>query len=361
MSLFKTLLTGVAISLGAATLVHSEYVGAAATTTDKTDKTIKTMKAGQTSGRQAARKHRARYGANYFPNYELITQDGKKMKFFDDVIKDKIVVINFMFTSCKYVCPLETARIKEVYNLLSDRAGKDVFFYSISIDPERDTPEALKAYRKKYGVADRPGWTFLTGKEDEIRILRTKLGMKISDLKTTEDGQIDHNLSMVLGNQKTGRWIKRSPYESSEVLAALVGNWLPDWNKRVASKDYRQAKRISGYSDGAYIFRTRCQMCHSIGQDNGNGIGPDLLGVTKRRETQWLARWMMMPGQLLKEKDPIAMKMFKKFDEIPMPNLALNEADVRALLDYFESLDNPQTKPVASNRKLESIDGKTAR
>src|SRR5262249_51560256 len=74
------------------------------------------------------------WGEDYFPNVPLVTQDGKTVHFFDDLIKGRVVAIDFIFTSCGQVCPLEAARLSEVQKLLGDRVGRDVFFYSISID-----------------------------------------------------------------------------------------------------------------------------------------------------------------------------------------------------------------------------------
>ena len=92
----------------------------------------------------------ARWGAGYFPNVTLTTQDGEQVRFYDDLVKGKIVAINLIYTTCKYACPLETARLAQVQKLLGDRMGRDVFFYSITIDPEHDTPAVLKAYAEKY-------------------------------------------------------------------------------------------------------------------------------------------------------------------------------------------------------------------
>ena len=101
------------------------------------------------------------WGKNYFPNVPLITDEGKTVHFFDDLIEDKVVVINFIYTSCPDTCPLETAQLVRVQKLMEDRVGKDVFFYSISIDPTTDTPEVLKEYKKRFGAK----WTFLTGEK----------------------------------------------------------------------------------------------------------------------------------------------------------------------------------------------------
>src|SRR5512134_3136303 len=86
------------------------------------------------------------WGADYFPNIPLVSHEEKTLRFFDDLIKDKVVSINFIFTRCPDACPLETARLREVQKILGDRVGQDVFMYSISIDPEYDTPEVLRQY-----------------------------------------------------------------------------------------------------------------------------------------------------------------------------------------------------------------------
>ena len=89
------------------------------------------------------------WGANYFPNLPLTTQDGTTVHFYDDVIKGKIVVIDLIYTHCVDSCPLETARLAQVQKMLGDRVGKDIFFYSITIDPDRDTPRVLKEYAEQ--------------------------------------------------------------------------------------------------------------------------------------------------------------------------------------------------------------------
>src|SRR5688572_12333874 len=90
--------------------------------------------------------HAARWGRDYFPKVSVVTQDGKTLRFYDDLIKDKIFVISFLFTTCRDICPLATARLAELQEKLGDSMGRDIFFYSISIDPENDTPERLKEY-----------------------------------------------------------------------------------------------------------------------------------------------------------------------------------------------------------------------
>src|ERR1051326_2498626 len=113
-----------------------------------------------------------RLAAGEFPNVELTTQDGQRVRFYDDLIKGKSVMIDLIYTDCKDECPLETARLAQVQKLLGDRVGKDVFFYSISIDPTHDTPEVLKEYADKFHVG--PGWLFLTGNLNDIHLVAQK-------------------------------------------------------------------------------------------------------------------------------------------------------------------------------------------
>ncbi len=95
-------------------------------------------------------------------------------------------------------------------------------------------------------------------------------------------------------------------------------------------------------SEGEQLFTAKgCSACHTVG--GGDLVGPDLAGVTTRREKTWLTRWVKEPDKVLAEGDPIATEMFDKYNKIPMPNLALTDSDVASLIAYFESLDSGGT------------------
>lgn len=278
------------------------------------------------------------WDGDYFPNVPLITHEGETVHFFDDLIKDKVVAINFIYTVCPDTCPLETARLAKVQRLLGERVGKDIFMYSITIDPENDTPEVLAKYAERYDA--QPGWWFLTGKEEDITLLRRKLGLYLEEI---QDGSNNHNVSLIIGNQRTGKWLKRSPFENPFVLAEQMGSWLTDW-KGVAEKantdsSYDKAPEVRDISQGEYLFRTRCMTCHTIGHGQDGlppGLaGPDLLNVQVRRETLWLRRWLAEPDKMLEEGDPIALGLYAKYNEVPMPNMRLSRADIDDLLDYM--------------------------
>ena len=280
--------------------------------------------------------------ADDFPNVPLLTQKGKPVRFYDDLIKGKVVAINFIFTACSAACPMETARLREVKQILGGRVGRDVHFYSISIDPLIDTPETLRQYADKFDVGS--GWTFLTGKPEDIMLLRRKLGVYSPD--PAGDGK-NHDLTMIVGNQKNGAWKKVSPFENPYVLANQIGSWLPRWKE--ATRPHREdagavASAHSG-SRGEALFRGRCAACHSVGADEKaqaalRRVGPDLGGVTRARERPWLMRWLKEPDRMLAEKDPLATALLERY-KVAMPNLRLSEADIAALLDYLDAAGNP--------------------
>ena len=138
------------------------------------------------------------WGADYFPNVPLVTHEGKAVRFYEDLMKDKKVLVNFIFTSCDQACPLDTAKMAQVQKLLGARVGRDIHMYSITLDPENDTPQVLKAYAQKFGAA--PGWQFLTGKREDIDALRVKLG---------ERGQKEEHANTVrVGDVAKAHWIK---------------------------------------------------------------------------------------------------------------------------------------------------------
>ena len=272
----------------------------------------------------------SRWGANYFPNIELITQDGKTVRFYDDLIKGKIVAIDLIYTTCQYSCPLETARLAQVQKILGDRVGKDIFFYSITIDPTNDTPAVLKAYAKKFHAG--PGWTFLTGKKEDIEFLSKKLGL-YSDPAATLDGHTPH---LLLGNEPMGQWMRNSALDNPRFLSQMIGDFLDSFRnmKPATGKENTQSAGIQ-LDPGQYLFTKKCGACHTVGQ--GDKIGPDLVGVTDARNRDWLMRKIQNPEQLLAEKDPITMALAEKYGHVTMPNLRVADEDANHLIGYLVS------------------------
>lgn len=272
---------------------------------------------------------RGRWGADYFPNVPLITQDGKVVRFYDDLIKGKTVAIELIYTRCKDLCPLETARLAQVRRLLGERVGTEIFFYSISIDPQHDTPENLKAYADKFRAG--PGWLFLTGKKVDIDRISRKLGLYSEPDPANRDG---HTPYLLVGHEPTGQWMRNAAVDNPQFLATVIGNWLSSWKAFTPARSYTEVRNVE-YDRGAYLFRTRCAACHTTGR--GDSVGPDLAGVTKLRERGWLKRFILYPDRMLEEGDPIALALYAKYKEVPMPRQALTDAEVEELLGFLDT------------------------
>lgn len=152
------------------------------------------LESGETAATPAGRE---------LPNIVLTTHDNQSVHFYDDLVKDKVVVINFMFTSCHEYCLPTTRNLTQVQALLGDRVGRDILLLSISLEPQHDTPAVLQLYAAQHGV--KPGWLFLTGKADEIERLRRKLG--VTDLDPVIDAdKTQHAALLTIGNARLGRW-----------------------------------------------------------------------------------------------------------------------------------------------------------
>ncbi len=133
----------------------------------------------------------------------LKTQEGRPVYLYDELMKGKIVLINFMFTSCSNLCPFSTANLALVQKELGQRVGRDIVMLSISVDPETDTPAALKKFAERFKVKD--GWYFLTGKRTDVDRIRKRLGVYEPDLAKDSD-KFEHTGLLTYGNEPSGRW-----------------------------------------------------------------------------------------------------------------------------------------------------------
>ncbi len=141
--------------------------------------------------------------ARYFPNSVVQTHLGEKLRFYDDVVRGKIIVFNMMYSICTGICPSNTANLLEVQKALGKRLGKDIFMVSMTLQPEFDTPVALQEYVKRYDI--QPGWTFLTGQPKEMDVIRRKLGFFNDDPKIDSD-LANHTGMVRVGNEPLDRW-----------------------------------------------------------------------------------------------------------------------------------------------------------
>ena len=149
------------------------------------------------SGRETVRNR-------YFPNIDLVTSDGEKVRFYDDLLKDKIVILNLMYAKCDGVCPTTTSNLKAVSKILRREIKHDIFIYSMTVKPEQDSPAALKAYARMHRVDD-PQWLFLTGKPDDVDLLRHKLGFADPHPEVDKD-RARHSGMIRYGNEPMAIW-----------------------------------------------------------------------------------------------------------------------------------------------------------
>jgi protein SCO1 len=160
----------------------------------------------------------------HFPNVTLITHENRKVRFYDDLVKGKIVLFNFFYTRCEGICIPATANLCKVQSMLGDRVGRDIFMYSISLKPEEDSPRALKEYRDAYDV--KPGWTFLTGPKDHCELLRRRLGFADVDPERDKD-VTQHSGLVVFGNEPLDSWTACPALATPAVITEAV-SWV-DW------------------------------------------------------------------------------------------------------------------------------------
>jgi cytochrome oxidase Cu insertion factor (SCO1/SenC/PrrC family) len=133
------------------------------------------------------------------PDVEVLDQHGNELHFYSDLIKDKTVAINFIFTNCTTICPPLAATFARLQKEMGDKVGKDVHLISISVDPVTDTPERLKAWGAKFKAG--PGWTFVTGEKQEIDKLLNALGASVARRE-------DHTPSLIIGNDSKHIWTR---------------------------------------------------------------------------------------------------------------------------------------------------------
>ncbi len=129
------------------------------------------------------------------PEFTLTKQDGKRIALKE--LRGKVLAITFIFASCADTCPLLTAKMGGLQDRLGPAFGPKVFFLSITVDPERDTPEVLKRYAEAH-KANPAGWAFLTGTKAEIRDVAKRYGIYY---KKTSRGDVDHTFLTSLVDQ----------------------------------------------------------------------------------------------------------------------------------------------------------------
>jgi protein SCO1 len=154
-------------------------------------------------------------GTVQFPDLVLRDHEGRKVRFYSDLIKDKVVVLSFFYTSCAYTCSIQGKNLSSLQSLLGERLGKSVFLISVTTDPAKDTPAQLKAWGKRYDV--HPGWTLVTGDVSDMNKL-------LLPFTGNPAGQGMHLPTTFIVNDKTGTWTSAAGFFAPEDVLHVLNS-----------------------------------------------------------------------------------------------------------------------------------------
>lgn len=143
------------------------------------------------------------------PDIVLTDQNGKAVRFKADAMADRLVAINFVYTTCTTVCPVQSALFADLQQRLGERAGRDVSLISVSVDPLRDTPLRLKEFAARYHAG--PGWSFLTGSRQAVDEV-----LKAFDVYTPNFA--DHPAAVLVGDPRSGEWVRYFGFPSTDQI-----------------------------------------------------------------------------------------------------------------------------------------------
>jgi len=300
----------------------------------------------------AAAADASRWGKGYVPNHPVLAQDGQSFNFYDDLIHDRIAVVSFIYTSCSEICPVATARLSQLQEKLGDHMGRDVFFYSITVDPETDTPVRMQDYAKTFGAG--PGWLFLTGTPEHINEIRYRLGERSRFLG-------EHRNDLLLSNGFAGQWQRDSAMGDLDRLLLTIQSLNPAafGSGRVAGSRQHGLEIIELTGPpGETLYLKACAGCHSIGE--GNRVGPDLAGVTQRRTPEWLVSFISNPAKVRASKDAVALELAARFPTVRMPSIGVSEREAADLVAYIEARQSRARRqiPLQPLLALTTPDGK---
>jgi protein SCO1/2 len=178
------------------------------------------------AGMTPSERARRRIQRQHLPNVPLLTHEGKRVMFYDDLIKGKIVTLNFFYAKCDEICPAVTANLSVVQKLFGADLGTKLFMYSLTLKPEQDDVAAIKAYREMFHA--QPGWTFLTGKPADLEKIRRGIGFQYPDPAIDQD-KTQHIGNVRYGNEPLMLWaacpgLANAPYVAESISWMLRPN-----------------------------------------------------------------------------------------------------------------------------------------
>jgi protein SCO1 len=172
---------------------------------------------------QAPSEERSAASQRYFGDTVMVDQDGHEHRLYTDLLRGKIVIMDFIYTRCVGPCPILSSTFAKLQARLGDRLGKDVFLLSFSVDPGYDTPARLKEYAGRFKA--QPGWTFLTGSRENVEAVLRKLGQWVESPE-------QHQTLYIVGNERTGLWKKAFGLAKPEDLYPVIDSVVDDRGDR---------------------------------------------------------------------------------------------------------------------------------
>lgn len=191
-------------------------------------------------------------GADLIPNVQLRTHEGRQVRFYDDLVKGRQVVINMMYAHCEAFCPAITSRLVEIHQALAPRMGRDLFMYSITLKPHEDDPTALKSFARMHGAL-LPGWTFLTGDAYDIETLRFAL-FRHDHIKFDVDPD-SHTGTLRIINDAINRWTHVAPLASKMTVLQHISWADPPKSFEQQLEDNRQLQIAIDKEHELYGYR----------------------------------------------------------------------------------------------------------
>lgn len=162
------------------------------------------------------------------PDVNLLTQHGKSVNLRTDVVGDKIVVLDFVYTTCTTICPVLSAILGQVQGELADRLGEEVVLVSLTVDPLRDTPARLKAYSANHRAGD--GWFWLTGDKQTIDDVLRDFGVYTPNFQ-------DHPSTVLIGDGGSGEWSRFIGFPSTGKLMDKINEFSAARLSQLAAKE----------------------------------------------------------------------------------------------------------------------------
>jgi protein SCO1/2 len=175
-----------------------------------------------TNAQTKSAKARLRIQQQHLPNIPLLTHEGRRVLFYDDLVKNKKVSMNFFYTRCDEICPLVMANLAKVQRLLGNHVDRSFQMYSFSLKPDEDTVEDIRNHRRALGA--KPGWTFLTGKPQDLETLRAAIGFKYPDPAIDKD-KTQHIGNIRYGNEPLMLWSACPGMANAEWIAETL-EWM---------------------------------------------------------------------------------------------------------------------------------------